>query len=317
MNPETELLDRYIEEISAHLGRMRGKQEELRELRSAILDRAEESGEGEVSKESMQAAIKSLGDPAEVALSYAGKKYLIAPRLYRTFVTYTGILFAIHIVMILTATAMDAAIRVFPVMALRVAQPNSFGSLLFVVSQALFMDIGLMVVLFTIAARSGRTLRAPSLAFRSHSGTRVSIARAIFAVLVLLILNFLRDELFFVVAQSGRNPLFTEAFGSCLPPINIYLLVVILREMAFARLGERKWLVFLDALLSAAGAALMIWLLTRPTFLAFPQQVNEAMGSTMFTLNQILSKILKLLLIAFAAAFTVEAAKRLFRLRQI
>ena len=33
MNPETELLDRYIEEISAHLGRMRGKEEELRELR--------------------------------------------------------------------------------------------------------------------------------------------------------------------------------------------------------------------------------------------------------------------------------------------
>ena len=55
----------------------------------------------------------------------------------------------------------------------------------------------------------------------------------------------------------------------------------------------------------------------RPTFLAFPNQVNEAIGSTLPTLNQLLSRILKLLLIAFAAVFTVEAMKRLFRMRQL
>ena len=65
------------------------------------------------------------------------------------------------------------------------------------------------------------------------------------------------------------------------------------------------------------GSGLRIWLLTRPTFLAFPSQVNEAIGAALPTLNQLLSRILKLLLIAFAAAFTVEAVKRLIRLRQL
>ena len=317
MNPETEVLERYLDEVSAHLGRSSDKREDLAELRAAILDRAEEVGEGKTSAVAIRSSIEALGDPAEVALSYSGARFLIAPHLYRSFVTYTGILFAIHLVMLLAATAMDAAIEVFPVHAFRVAHTDSLLSLLFVMSQALFMDIGLMVVMFTIAARGRRTLRSPRLAFRTHFGTRVSVTRAIFAVLVLIILNFFRDQLFFVVADGEPHPLFTPAFASCLPPISIYLLLVVLREMAFARLGEKKALVLVDALLSAAGAALMIWLLTRPTFLAFPHQINEAIGSTLPTLNQLLSKILKLLLIAFSAAFTVEAAKRLFRLRQL
>jgi len=317
MKAKTEILDRYLDEVSAHLGRKPGKEEELRELRAGILDRAEAIGDGTTDAQAINTALKFFGDPAEVAMSYAGKKYLIPPRLYRTFIAYTGILFAIHLVMILAATVMDAAIRVFPIIALRVPRTDSFLSLLFVVSQALFMDIGLMVVLFTLASRGGRSLRTPRLAFRTHFGARVSITRAIFAVLTLLILNFFRDDLFFVVADSTRHPLFTSAFGTCLPAINIYLLLIVLREMAFARLGERKWLVLADAALSAAGAALMIWLLTRPTFLTFPHQINEAIGSTLVTSNQLLARLLKLLLIAFTAVFTVEAAKRLFRFRQI
>ncbi len=317
MNAETDILDHYLDEVSAHLGRKRDKEEELRELRAGILDRAEAIGNGHADVQAIRTALESFGDPAEVAMSYTGEKYLIPPRLYRTFVTYTGILFAIHLVMILAATAMDAAIRVFPIIALRVARTDSILSLLFVVSQALLMDIGLMVVLFSLAARGGRTLRTPRLAFRVHSGARVSVTRAIFAVLILLILNFFRDDLFFVVADGTRHPLFTKAFTACLPAINIYLLLIILREMTFARLGERKWLVLADAVLSAAGAALMIWLLTRPTFLVFPHQINEAIGTTLLTLNQLLAKILKLLLIAFTAVFTVEAAKRLFRFRQL
>jgi HAAS len=317
MSPEGDVLTRFIDEVSAHLGRTRGKDEDLRELRSSILDRAEELGSGVAGDTEIRAVLNSLGDPAEVALAYSGERYLVAPRMYRPFVIYTGILFAIHLVMILAATAMDAAIEIFPVNALKVARPESIFSLLAVVVQALLMDIGLMVVLFTLAARSKRTLRSPTLAFRVHAGTRISITRAILAGLILIILNFFRDSLIVVRLADGVHPLFTPAFSNCLVPINIFLGLILIRELAFARYGERKLLLLADAMLSAAGAGLMIWLLTQPTFLSLPIQVNEAIGNAMPTLNQLLARILKLLLIAFAAVFAVEAAKRAIRFIQL
>ncbi|MHC4861909.1 MAG: HAAS signaling domain-containing protein, partial [Planctomycetota bacterium] len=273
MKPESPALTRYLDEVSAHLGRAKGKRDVLLELESAILDRAEEIGKGDADPESIEKALDSVGDPAEVAVSFTGEKYLVGPRVYRPFLIYTGILFVIHVVMIAVASVLEADIEVLPVLVFRVPTPHTLLNLLAVALQALLVDIGLMVVIFTGIGRVQQTVRLPRLAFRVETGLRASLTRVVLAVLVLVLLNVLRDDLFIVVLEHRVHPIFTSSFVSVLPYLDVFLALVIVRELAYAVLGERPRLVVADGALLVVGAALMIWFLTRESFISFPVEV--------------------------------------------
>jgi len=316
MKSELAILDDYLDEVAAHLGPRKGRRDLLLELRSAILDRAEEIGEGVPDAVSLKSAVTAMGDPAEVALAYTVEKYLVGPRMYRPFLIYTGILFVAHVVMILVATATDVGIEVFPVSIMKVARPHTFVNLLFVATQALLLDIGLMVVIFTGVARAQRTVRLPSLAFRVQASFRPSISRAVFTFLVLVILNLFRNHLFVVAVDEKVYPIFTASFIEILPLLNVLLALVIVRDTAYAFLGERKFIVAADAALSIVACATMIWLMRRPSFLALPTQLNEP-SAALPTMNQLLAKGVELLLVIFAVALAVQAVKRFVRLRQI
>lgn len=316
MNAQYQDLDRFLDEVAAHLGPRRGRKDLILELRSAILDRAEESSGGEPDRESIRQAMSRMGQPAEVALAYAGERYLIGPRYYRAFLTYTGLVFAIHLVMILIATVTEIGIEIFPISVMRIAHPHSLLNLLFVATQALLLDIGLMVVIFTAVTRFKRGVQIPRIAFRVPAGLRFSLTRAVLAGLVLLLMNVFRDQLFVVVVEGEPYPFFTRSFLDALPWLNAFLALVIGREIAYAFLGERRALVAGDALLSAAGAALMVWFLTRAPFAAFPSALNEP-SPALPTMNQLTAKLFELILIAFAATFAYEAGKRFLRLIQI
>ena len=313
---ETKRLEIYLDEVAAHLGRSAGRREMLLELRSAILDRAEDIGEGTATAEAIEQALRGFGDPFEVAAAYAGERYLIGPRLYRHFWIYTGFVFAAHLVMIVVASVAQADFELFPVSVGHVAPPFSILGVVAVAIQALLMDIGLMVLIFGVAGRVRRTVRLPSMAFRVDTEPRRTVTRAVLTVLVLILLNFLRDDLFIVWVENHAHPLFSPTFAGLLPFLNAFLLLIVVREIAYAVLGERRWLVAADGFLSLAGCTLMIWLLTRPTFVAVPQGVSEAVDAIP-SMNVLIGKVLKLLLIAFAVIFGVEAMKRAVRWRQL
>jgi hypothetical protein len=302
-------LERYLDEVSAQLGRYPGKQDLLLELRSDALDRAEDLGGGEVTPDTMSRAVASMVEPAEVALAYRGKKYLIGPKVYRAFVLYTAILFAVHLVLLIVATVTGTGIEVFPLTIAKLERPHTLLSLVSVAIQALLLDIGLMVVIFTGMGRVRRSARFPSIAFRVPVGIRPSGMRAILAILVIVILNFLRNDLFIVVSEDRVDPLFSGAFADNLPWLNLLLGLVIARETAYAFLGERRWLVFADGLVSALGVALMIWFLTQPPFVALP----NAEGTALLTLKDMMGKVMHLIILAFAVGFAVAATKRFIR----
>jgi hypothetical protein len=315
MNPESPALARYLDEVSAHLGRKKGKRDLLLELESAILDRAEDIGGGEASQEAIEKALTSVGEPAEVALSYSGERYLIGPRLYRPFFIYTGILFAIHLVMIVVATVTHAGIEVGPLVAFRIPTPHSLLNILFVALQALLVDIGLTVVIFTGVSRVQRTVRLPKMAFRVETALRPSLARVVLTVLVLVLLNFLRDDVFIVVLEGRVHPIFTVSFVKVLPILDVFLVLVILKELGFALLGERRGMVAVDSALYAAGAAMMIWFLTRDAFVSLPVEVSDQI-TMQESVNQLLHKVTQLVLISFAVVFTMQAVKRFVRFCQ-
>jgi hypothetical protein len=308
-------LERYLDEVSAHLGRYRGKKDVLLELRTAALDRAEDLGDGKIRPETVAEVVRDLAEPAEVALAYGGDRFIIGPRMYRAFLIYTAILFVVHLVMIVVATATGTGIEIFAVSIVRVENPHSLLNLASVAVQALLFDIGLMVVIFGGIGRARQTTRLPSVAFRVPAGLRASGTRALLALLVLLILNPFRDEVFVVLVEDRMEPLFTATLAKNLVWINLLLALVIGRETAYACLGERRWILFVDTAVSALGTGLMIWFLTQPPFIRVPGSV-QVTPSAIRTLNDLMHKATQLIFLAFAVGFAVVAVKRLVRALQ-
>jgi hypothetical protein len=308
-------LDRYLDEVSAHLSLRTDRKDVILELRSSILDQAEDLGEGEASEDSIAEALRRMGEPVEVAMAYTGRKYLIGPRMYRPFVIYTGLLFAVHLAMLLVATVTKSTMHLFPVTIGQIDARSLLGFLIYAV-QALLMDIGIMVVIFAAAGRARRTVRMPKLTFRVQSGVRPALSRACLILLALVLLNPLRDSFFIVMTKEKTYPLFTMHFVNLLPWLNVFLALIFLLEIAYAFLGERRVLVGLDGALAAAGVALMVWFLASPAFIAVPSLVNEAAGA-ITTLNQLMNKVVQLILIAFTGVFAMESFKRFVRLGQM
>ena len=118
------------------------------------------------------------------------------------------------------------------------------------------------------------------------------------------------------MANDVAHPLFTMHFVGVLPWLNAFLGLVFILEVGYALMGEKRLLVGLDGVVSATGIALMIWFLTRSASIAVPGQVNEAAGA-IHTLNQLMNKVVQLILISFAGVFAMESVKRFIRLGQI
>jgi len=213
------------------------------------------------------------------------------------------------------ATATGTGIEVFPLSIVKLERPHTLLNLFSAAMQALLMDIGLMVVIFAGIGRVQSTRRLPTVAFRIPVGTRISSTRAVLALLVIVLLNFFRDDLFIVVFEGRVEPLFTVAFAKNLLWLNLLLLLVIARETAYTFLGERRWIVLADGLVSVYGIALMIWFLTQSPFIAVPKEVN-APSTAMLTLNDLMHKSMQLIYIAFAIVFAVAATKRVIRFWQ-
>jgi hypothetical protein len=120
------------------------------------------------------------------------------------------------------------------------------------------------------------------------------------------------------VVHSGdrSESLLTGEFLRALPLVNAFLVAVLVRAAAYAALRERRATLVLDAAISAAGAALMVWLLTRSALIAFPAHVATAPVGVP-TVNHLVAGVTRLLILLFSAALTAETVKRLLRLRQI
>lgn len=80
-----ELLDRYVYDVGKRLP-IKQREDIEKELKSLLMDALDaRNGGGTPTDEDVAAVIKDFGAPADVAMRYAGEKYLIGPRLYPTY----------------------------------------------------------------------------------------------------------------------------------------------------------------------------------------------------------------------------------------
>ncbi len=149
-------LKSYLEEISYYLSGRKEREEILSEIRSHILERANE--DGPATETSMEKVIAAYGKPRQVAEKYLDGQPVIAPVFKRYLFRYTSILFAIHLVFIIFAAIFGRSFIVFPF--LFVPRLGVIEAVLYA-PVAFLSDFGIVALVLYFITRSGKDIRLP------------------------------------------------------------------------------------------------------------------------------------------------------------
>ncbi len=321
---EDDALRGYLDTVEGNL-RGPGKADILREIESHILDEAEALAAargGEIEPQDVRRAIADLGDPSDLAVSYSSERYLIGPKEYAGFWYFTGLLFAVHLAMLLIAAATASQFGFFPFNVLPPTGPAGALTLFSLAVQAFLFDAGLVCMLFFLLGRTFRRVDLPNLTFRVESSRGPSLRRVVFVILVGILLGApaVRDKLFIVRAPVDGKvdwfSIFLPAFSSVLPVLLAFLGFMAAKDLLYAIRGERRLTVAMDGVAAVLGIFVSLYLLSRPPVVGLPLDFpleREKIDS----LNDGLARVLDFGFIIWAALFAARAAKRIARLRLI
>lgn len=309
-------LKNYLSRVRSHLP-LGQSRDILLELESTIRDRVEDRAlllDREPDEAMYDEIVAEMGDPEKVAANYVDERYLVGPEEFRPFLLYTSVLFALHMVVIGIATALDRALQVGP-LSISPMGTHGFLSMAICAVHALLFDVGVAVVLLTAlrAARKRGFTTPGSLAVECgwrHAGTR-----AVLAMLVCVVLTFFRDDLFVIVSGKTTHPLFTDSFAEHLPLVTVVLLGSATAASLYGALGERRLTLAVDAAHGVIGVAVMLFLLGGDAMLSVP--AAEMFDAFREPANAFLAQLGNLVLGFVALGFGAKTVRRLMRLAQI
>jgi hypothetical protein len=152
-----ESLEEYIEKISQYLAVKRGGEEILAEIRSHILEKAEEES-GTVTEESLRRAIAEYGRPREVAEKYIEGSEIISPTLRKHLFRYTWILFAFHFAV--TALAVYWHVNIVAIPFFFIPKMSVYWALVYL-PMALVYDFGLVALALYLVTQKKRDAQLP------------------------------------------------------------------------------------------------------------------------------------------------------------
>ncbi len=153
----SEKLENYLEEISRYLGTGKEKQEILVEIKSHLMEKAEQEF-GEVTEEKLERIIDAYGSPRKVAEKYMEDYHIIAPTLKGHLLRYTMILFVFHFGLILLCLIFKKSMAVLPFF--YIPRIDSFQAL-FYLPMAFVFDLGLVGIILYFVTQSRGDVRLP------------------------------------------------------------------------------------------------------------------------------------------------------------
>lgn len=203
-------LEAYLEEVSHFLAVRAGAEDILSEIRSHILEKTE-SEHGSITEDAVSRVIEQYGPPHVVASRYLEGTEIISPIFLRHLTLYTGLLFAVHLLLFLIGSAYRLTVVGVPF--LYIPAMDDWRAL-FYLPMALIYDLGLVVLFlsFVTRYRPAAHLPWPRLFVLGESIEEVAppkivgvTARALlFAVFSFLFLRF--GTCFFVSVNDLRSP---------------------------------------------------------------------------------------------------------------
>jgi hypothetical protein len=309
-----ETVGRWLDEAATAMGGdRRSRRDALLELETAIYDRVEERTQaGQIPDEAVQDVLDALGDPAEVASSYAPVRPLLPPHRTRPYLINLVALFSVHFMLVIGATVAGRPLLMPPFEIGPVADPKLWALLLRAVHTLVF-DAGLLLGVFAIVPRLGRVLHVATV----RPVARRCIENAFFLTLVLVVVDFSRDTLLalYVATEAGTAtfPLVGPGIVDNLVWLNVWLGLAIARELSYARLGERTATLALDVVSNVAGLFCLLRIVASKRLVDLAA-AHPILGPKADLVGGVLNMAFMLIALATAALLTARLVRRGFRL---
>lgn len=313
---DSRALREFLARVRPHLP-LRESGDILMELESAVLDRVDDIARDERRApldDDFRRAIAEIGEPESIAASYTPGRYVVAPEAFRAFTFHFGLVFIVHLILIGIATAVQRAFHV-GLFAIAPVGPHGLLSVLAAGVQAGLIDLGLVTGLHAVAGSLQRRFSAATSSFAVEAAPRQAVGRLTLAILVAVLLNVFRDDVFVVVSGGRTYPLFTPWTGEVMPLITLLLVLAAAKELAYAMLGERRATVGADALHGAAAVALLLYLMRGDPLMAVPPV--EGLELFREPVNAFLAQLGTLVLAATALMMGAKTLRRCIRLAQV
>lgn len=150
-------LEAYLEDIGHYLSGRAEREEILAEIRSHILEKAEQE-HGDAAAASLEKVLSTYGPPRLVAEKYLDGRAVIAPAYNRYLFRYTALLFSAHLILTVFAVAFKESFVLFPF----IFMPRlGIADALMYLPTAFLADLGLVALILTLITRSGKDVKLP------------------------------------------------------------------------------------------------------------------------------------------------------------
>ena len=313
-----EKLKKYLEEISHYLAAVSEKEEILNEIKSHILEKAEQEF-GEIYNGALDKVIDNYGSPRKVAEKYIEDVEIIAPSFKGYLLRYTGVLFALHFSLTLLSFVFKTSMLVFPFF--YIPKINSFQGLFYVPMSFVF-DLGLVGIFLYLVTQSQKDIRLPWFKpkINRHKTARKRQARSRVIPFILMLLGYaalvwiyLRSNtLFFKTidfqnAQSLLTPAASQWYSSAL----LALLGIGLAAYAVKFFNTSEWVNLLKSGLQLVILGIVINKPIEAPFIEFPYLNLRVIANILMALILVLIAIdfLKSLIIQGRNLFAKKAAQ--------
>ena len=301
----------YLDELDRHLDPRRADAI-LQEIREYVLRRVEaraRKNQREPVEEDYRYILEGLGKPEEAARRFGADRYLIGPGDYGRFFGYLGLVFGIHLGMVLLSFVLDLPIWLFPSVpsgpyAARVTQ------FLLALPGVFIFDFGLTAMALWLLARWRVTLPSPPRLLTPLPSRRALIAKAVFLFLLLALLDLGHHYLlrFWSQQRFKAYELLGPGFTRGLPLLNLAVGWSMLLSLLQLRVRAETWrriLIFASRLVVLIGVSLFF---TLPKLLIFPPFLDFVAGA-----GDIAARLLAVPVIICLAVAVVRSLLALWR----
>ncbi|MHC4670460.1 MAG: hypothetical protein ACYTFD_18910 [Planctomycetota bacterium] len=294
------------------------RRDALLELEATILDRLDERARsGQVPDEAVQDVLEMMGDPAEIGSSFMPSRPLIAPHQTRPFLLHTTVVFAVHFLLVIGATVADHELSLGPLRILPMANAKSVLELLARAMRTLLFDGGLVLCVYALLPRLGRIVRFPRASLAVRPDARRCLLGAAFLALVLVVVNFFRDNLLALYLPDGDGVLQIPFVGPGIVDnlllLNLWLAASIVRELLYARRGERTLSLAVDVAANVLGLFCLLRIVATKRLVDL-SQAQEALGTAADGIGAVLNSVFVLIALVTAALLAARTMRRAFRL---
>jgi len=316
--PDLQAVRQWLDEAATSTGGQPARRRDvLLELETTILDRVDDrTKSGQVPDEAIRDVLELMGDPVEVGSSFVPTRPLIAPHQTRPFMLQAAVVFAAHFLLVIGATIADHELALGPLRIGPIADAKSTLEVMARAAKTLLFDVGAVLCLYALVPRLGRILRFPRVSLAVRTNTRRNIEGACFLALVLIVLNFFRDNLLALYLPDGDGVLQIPFVGPGIVDnlllLNLWLGISVVREVVYAKVGEQKHSLALDIASNAIGLFCLLRIVATKRLVDL-SRAQEALGTSADGIGAVLNTVFVVLALLTAAMLAGRAVRRVYR----